>query len=125
MTPLGFVLVTLAVWRVTHLFAEEDGPGRLFSRLRESTAPNGFWASLLGCFYCFSLWLALPVTWAASDQPWGWRLITGLAVSGGACLLQRLSDRPTPPAVFYEGDKEEDHELLRRSAQRHDASGEA
>ena len=29
-----FVLVSLAVWRVTHLLAEEDGPGDVVVRLR-------------------------------------------------------------------------------------------
>ena len=125
MTPLGFVVVTLAVWRVTHLFSEEDGPGRLFARLRAASAPHGFWASLLGCFYCFSLWVALPFAWAASDDSWGWRIINWLGVSGAACLLQRLSHRPVPPALFYEGDKEESHELLRRTTYRDNAADDA
>lgn len=124
MTPLGFVVVTLAVWRVTHLFTEEDGPGRAFARLREALARSEFWSSLLGCFYCFSLWVALPFAWFASDEPWSKRIISWLAVSGAACLLERVSSRPAPPAVFYEGEQEKNHELLRRSANRDDASGD-
>ena len=116
MTLFGFVLATLAVWRVTHLLVEEDGPGRVFARLRAAVTPDGFWASLLGCFYCLSLWVALPFAWGLSDD-WGQRIIVWLALSGAACLLERLGHKPAPPALFYEGNKEESHhELLRRSA---------
>ena len=124
MTPLGFVVGALAVWRLTHLFTEEDGPGRLFARLRAALAPGGFWSSLLSCFYCFSLWVALPFAWAASDERWARRIVGWLAMSGAACLLQCVSSKPVPPALFYEGEKEESHELLRRSAERNDASGD-
>ena len=57
-----FIVFALAVWRVTHLLAAEDGPGGVLSRLR-AAAGGGFWESLLGCFYCLSLWVALPFAW--------------------------------------------------------------
>ena len=115
-TALGFVVVTLAVWRVTHLLVEENGPGHVFARLRAAAGTSGFWASLLGCFYCLSLWVALPLSWGLSDD-WGQRIIVWLALSGASCLIERVLPKPVPPALFYEGDKEESHhELLRRSA---------
>jgi hypothetical protein len=122
-TPLGFVLVALALWRLTHLFAFEDGPWRLFARARESLQPDGFLAALFNCFYCLSLWLAFPFAWATTDHDWGTRLIVWLALSGAACVLEGLGQTATPPALFYEGDKEEDHELLRRTAQRNEPPG--
>jgi len=118
---LGFVLCTLAVWRVTYLLAEEDGPGRIFARLR-AAAGDGFWRSLVGCFYCLSLWVALPFAFVLSTQ-WGERLIVWLALSGAACLLERIGQQAVAPAVYWEGEKEESDGLLRRPAPRNDSPG--
>ena len=53
------VLGILGVWRITHLFYAEDGPWDIFVRLRK-LAGSGFWGKLLDCFYCLSLWIAVP-----------------------------------------------------------------
>ena len=58
------VLGVLCVWRVTHLLHAEDGPWDLLVRLRRGVG-NGFWGGLLDCFYCLSLWIALPLGAAA------------------------------------------------------------
>ncbi len=123
-TPLsvaGLCVLVLAVWRVTHLFWGEDGPLDIFVRLRRA-AGSGFFGRLLDCFYCLSLWFALPVAWIAGT---GWldRLFLWLGLSGGAILLERATARAKdvpPPAVWreippQEGRKEEnsDHVLLR------------
>jgi len=118
---VGFVLFALAVWRVTHLLAEEDGPGRIFNRLR-AAAGEGFWKSLFGCFYCLSLWVALPFAFGLSTQ-WGERLIVWLALSGAASLLERLGQPPVAPAVYWEGEKEESNALLRRPEPGNDPPG--
>lgn len=115
---LGFVLFALAVWRVTYLLAEEDGPGRIFARLRAARG-GGIWKSLFGCFYCLSLWVALPFAFGLSAQ-WGERLIVWLALSGAACLLERVGQQAVAPAVYWEGEKEEADALLRRPAARND-----
>ena len=49
LSPVTLLIVTLAIWRLTHLFWGEDGPGDLFVRLRR-LAGKGFWGSLLDCF---------------------------------------------------------------------------
>jgi hypothetical protein len=82
-----FVLAVLATWRVTHLLASEDGPGDLIVRFRTTLGES--WAGkLLDCFYCLSLWVAAPAVFFIShdlaERLFGW-----LAISGGACLLER------------------------------------
>jgi len=114
-----FIVFTLAVWRVTHLLAEEDGPGRIFARVRVAAA-DGFWGSLLACFYCLSLWVALPFTFSLSTD-WREFLIVWLALSGAACLVERIGQQAVPPAVYCEGAKEESDALLRRSTPRNDS----
>lgn len=88
----SFLLAALAVWRVSHLLAREDGPGNLFVRLRRSLGA-GFWGSLLDCLYCLSLWIAVP--FALLFRPsLAEFVIYWLALSGAACLLDRLAVQP-------------------------------
>lgn len=107
------VLAVLAVWRVTHLLAEEDGPGRILARLRARLGP-GLWGQLASCFYCLSLWIAAPVALLAASG-WRGRVELWLAASGGAILLERATGaRSAVPAVYVEDPyprEESDHVL--------------
>ena len=99
------LLSVLAVWRITHLFAEEDGPWDLLFRLRRA-AGEGFWATLLDCFHCLSLWVALPFAFGFG-RSWIERLVLWPAISGAAILLERITRREpeTPPAIYLEDEE--------------------
>jgi hypothetical protein len=99
------VLGTLAVWRVTHLLTAESGPWDLLVRLRRLTG-GGFWGSLLGCFYCLSLWVAAPFAYSLGER-WKERVLLWLSFSGAAILLERITSREGEilPAAYAE-DKE-------------------
>jgi Protein of unknown function (DUF1360) len=86
---LRFVLAVLATWRVTHLLASEDGPDDLIVRFR-ALLGNSVAGKLMDCFYCLSLWIAAPAALFVSRRPLDW-LLTWLALSGGACLLERAT----------------------------------
>ena len=107
-----FVVGVLAVWRVTHLLQAEDGPWDIVVRFRR-LAGKGFWGKLLDCFYCLSVWIAAPVCWLIGEG-WMERLLLWPALSAGAILLERLTERQEgpPPALYYE-DPEESDGLLR------------
>ena len=94
-----FVLAVLATWRVTHLLANEDGPADLVVRFRARLG-HGLAGSLMDCFHCLSLWISAAAALFVSRQPLAW-LFTWLALSGAACLLQRLGQEPAviPPAL--------------------------
>jgi hypothetical protein len=79
----------LSVWRVTHLLQAEDGPWDIVVRLRRS-AGAGFWGKLLDCFYCLSMWVALPFAWLCGDTLVD-SLLLWLALSGAAILLERVT----------------------------------
>jgi hypothetical protein len=90
--PAGrLILATLATWRVTHLLVNEDGPADVVVRLRRR-AGSGFAGSLMDCFYCMSFWVAVAVvsTVTRSRRP---APLLWFAVSGGACLLERITRR--------------------------------
>ncbi len=85
---IRFVLAILATWRVTHLLAYEDGPANLIFRLRRRLG-EGMIGSLMDCFNCLSIWVAAPLALFVSAAPLTWA-VSWLALSGGACLLERL-----------------------------------
>ena len=91
-----FALAVLAVWRVTHLVAEEDGPLDGVVRLRARVGDTWL-GELMDCFYCLSVWVAAPlsvtVTRRRAELPVVW-----LGLSAGACLLERLTE-PSETAV--------------------------
>src|SRR5256885_11502756 len=84
------VVGVLGVWRVTHLFWGEDGPFDVLVRIRRLFG-NSVFGQMLDCFYCLSLWVAIPfasvlaTTWREGTLMW-------LALSGGACLLARATE---------------------------------
>ena len=85
----------LAVWRVSYMLTREDGPNRIFTRLRDATGVethNGMTVSApdwnpLGCIMCTSLYVAglmMLVPARARDA---------LAASGLACLVEYVRFR--------------------------------
>jgi hypothetical protein len=89
---LKFSMAALATWRVAHLVAYEDGPWNLIARARRR-AGNGVLGNLMDCFYCLSLWVAAAITLLVERRPAEW-VLTWLALSGAACLLDRIGSKP-------------------------------
>ncbi len=89
---MRFALAVLAVWRITHLLAKEDGPWDLIVRLRKAVG-HGFFGKLMDCFQCLSLWVAVPFTFFLIQKVLQW-LVGWLAISAAACLLERAVGEP-------------------------------
>jgi hypothetical protein len=85
-------VAALATWRVTHLVVYEDGPWDVIARLR-SRAGSSFFGKLMDCFYCTSLWISAAATAILAPAPRDWVLVW-LALSGAACLVHRMEERP-------------------------------
>ena len=85
-------LAVLATWRITHLFASEDGPLYIIVRIRRRLGAS-FAGSLMDCFQCLSFWVAAPMAFFVTRKPVE-LLFTWLALSGAACLLERLGNEP-------------------------------
>jgi hypothetical protein len=95
-----FVLGILCVWRITHLFHAEDGPGELIAKLRKR-AGDGLWGRSMDCFYCLSLWVAVPFAiWLGGDLRE--LLLLWLALSAGAILIERAIDRTAVRPTYVE-----------------------
>jgi len=107
-----FVLAVLATWRISHLLAKEDGPADFIVRIR-GYCGDGVLGKLMDCVYCLSLWVAVPAAFYVSQRLLD-VLLTWLAISGAACLLERIGQEPVviEPIVLPEKGGE-DHGMLR------------
>lgn len=82
MTPWQFVLVTLAVYRVAHMIAIEDGPFDVFAKIRGRFDPDQkTWVGRgLNCTLCISFWMAGLAALIANASWWEWLAIAGMIV---------------------------------------------
>ena len=105
MNPIYWLVVgALTTWRATHLLHEEDGPWNLVVRLRDA-AGSGMLGETMDCFYCLSLWLALPIALLVGT---GWleRLMLWPALSAAAILLERAtSDQQATTPIAHESEE--------------------
>ncbi|MCI0606653.1 DUF1360 domain-containing protein [bacterium] len=109
---LKFVLASLATWRITHLLVNEDGPADIFYRLRIRLGRVAI-GKLIDCFHCLSFWVAAPIAFFVSQKP-VIVLFTWLALSGAACLLERIGQKPVIiQPMDQENEGEIDYGMLR------------
>jgi hypothetical protein len=93
MNWLVFTVSTLCVLRLALLIAEDDGPANALRKGRNAIPrKSSFWSGVR-CVRCTSIWSAALVTaslWWFGEVPGSVTPIYGLALSGGAILLNRL-----------------------------------
>lgn len=111
------VLGALTVWRITHLLNAEDGPLEVLVRFRRCVG-EGFWGDLLDCFYCLSLWIAVPIAWWLGDA-WKERLLLWPALSAASIGIERLTSHSirepqSGPALYFENPEGDPNVLLRK-----------
>ena len=70
------LLLSLATWRLTSLLNQEDGPFKMFRKIREMTGithykdgkiceiPDKFLCELLSCHWCLSIWVSAAMVFA-------------------------------------------------------------
>jgi predicted acyltransferase len=87
-----FTIALLAVWRVTHLLAAEDGPWQIVVRLRR-LAGKTVLGQLMDCFYCLSVWISIPFCFYVAQGVLD-RIVVWLALSGAASLLHLATSKP-------------------------------
>jgi len=105
-TLAWFPIAVLGVWRITHLLVAEDGPADVVVRIRRA-AGSGLIGTALDCFYCLSLWIAVPFAIVTGGN-WLERALLWPALSGGAIIVERLTaPPPATPAVYIEHEQPE------------------
>jgi len=76
------LLKTLAVWRLTYLLVNEEGPGGALTTLQEISRQHG---GPLDCFWCASVWIAGLFALRGRNK-----LVRWLALSAGAIWLDEF-----------------------------------
>jgi hypothetical protein len=98
---MRFLLCVLATWRLCHFFVAEDGPVDVVVKLR-TWLGDSFLGLAMDCFYCASVWLAFPFAFVISQDVLS-SLVSWLAISGAAALLEQASQRErSPPHPFHQ-----------------------
>jgi hypothetical protein len=87
MQPLTFILASLAVYRLSRMLTDEEGPFSVFTKLRGLAKPETWIGRGLACIICMSVWIALPFAlWIDWTGDW-W--ITWLALSGVTVVIRK------------------------------------
>jgi hypothetical protein len=89
MTIFEFIVLAFVVYRVTHLISEEDGPFEIMIKMRVAIG-NGFWGTLMDCFFCVSLWVGLLCSFILIPASIVWQITYGVALSGAACFVFKI-----------------------------------
>ncbi len=91
MQPLTFILASLAVYRLSRMLTDEEGPFMVFTKLR-GLAPTENWIGRgLECILCMSVWVAFI---AALYIDLTWTLpLTWLALSGVTVILRKWEQK--------------------------------
>lgn len=86
------LLAMLATWRITNMLQDENGPYGVFARLqawvaRKPDTPGSFSDGFF-CFYCLSLYVALPFALLLSFNKYF--ILYWAAVSTGAIIIHHF-----------------------------------
>jgi hypothetical protein len=91
MQPLTFVLASLAVYRLSRMIADEEGPFEVFTWLRNLAPATNWIGRGLACILCLSVWIALPVAlWIDYQGDWA---LTWLALSGVTVIIRKWENK--------------------------------
>lgn len=102
MTWFTFLLVVLAVYRLAHLVAFEDGPWKAGFRLRRAVyrrwpgagKEESWQFAGITCPLCISWWLAWPAAlWLRPPTWWDWPLYA-LAIAGAVMVAHKVLSKP-------------------------------
>jgi len=89
---VALIVGALAVWRITHMYQEETGPGAIFEKLRAKVwtmkDTDGGFREGFNCFKCMSIWHSLVfIILYFTLQPLFWFLTLFLAFSALSIFL--------------------------------------
>jgi hypothetical protein len=88
---LTFILAALAVYRVSRMLTDEEGPWSVFMRLRARIGAETWLSRLFECIMCMSVWVALPVAlWIDWTGEWA---LTWLALSAVVVIIRKWEQK--------------------------------
>ena len=94
MGVVELLIAGLASWRLARMVVQENGPFRVFARLRGALPLGG----LLDCMKCASFWTAAFCLLAIHVSALDW-LVYALAINGAGLMLAAFSGVEIPQYV--------------------------
>lgn len=89
---LTYLLISFAVYRITHLISMENGPKNLIDRFRSNLRLRStFFYDLISCFLCLSVWVSIPFSVAISDNIME-AIFNLFAISGISIFIFKISN---------------------------------
>lgn len=93
MNPVLLIIAALATYRISTLFAKENGPGHVFEKLRKVPPKRSAWAEWLSCIFCFSMTASAVVCallWAMGERHhWAYWFLVWCALSAVTIVLNQ------------------------------------
>lgn len=81
MAVMTFVLAALAVYRLSRMVTDEEGPFMVFTKLRGLAKPDTWVGRGMECIMCVSVWIALPVAlYIGGDWLLTWPALSAMTV---------------------------------------------
>ena len=88
---MTFALTALAVYRISRMVADEEGPWSIFTKLRGLAKPDTWLGRGLECMMCVSVWIALPAAlWIDYSGDW---VLTALALSSVSVIIRKWEQK--------------------------------
>lgn len=88
---MTFILASLAVYRLSRMLTDEEGPLSVFTKMRGLAKPDTWIGRGLECIMCMSGWVALPI---ALYVDWTWTApLTWLALSAVTVLIRKWEQK--------------------------------
>lgn len=91
MQPLDFILISLAVWRISRMIAMENGPFNVMDSIRHRLGAHKgeTWIQQgIVCVGCISFWVGM-IAAVIVGGPWWVVILHGLAFSAVSVILMR------------------------------------
>lgn len=77
----NFAVASLAVYRISRMITDEEGPFAIFSKLRGLAKPDTWIGRGLECIMCVSVWVALPIAlWLGGDWLLTWPALSAVTI---------------------------------------------
>lgn len=103
MDSLTFIIAILATWRLSAMLSYEAGPFDVFVSIREKAGiahdddgrkisdDGSFFAELLDCVWCVSVWIGGAVAIGLFFYPVLFWLLLPFALSAGAIIVEKIN----------------------------------
>ena len=81
MNLITLILAALAVYRISRMITDEEGPFAIFVKVRGLAKPDTWIGRGLECIMCVSFWIALPIAlYIGGDWLLTWPALSAVTV---------------------------------------------